>query len=316
MRALITGVTGFVGSHLAEYLLSQGVEVYGLKRWRSNTSLIDHLDVKLLECDMDDTFSVIKALRMVDPDHIYHLAAQSYVDASYANPIETLRTNVVTTGNLFEAVKKYCPDRKILFASSSEVYGQVLEGETPITEGNALRPASPYAVSKAACDLLAQNYNKSYGMNIVITRSFTHTGPGRGEVFCESSFARQIAQMELGKRDHVSHGNLNSIRTWLDARDIVRLFFSALKTCDSGVYVVGGDDTRSVAEMLDYLFSISKVEKKCVQDASRFRPSDVTLQVPDSSKIRNITGWSPKISFEKTMTDLLNFWRKIEANKS
>lgn len=311
MRVLITGVTGFVGNWLARHCISLGYEVYGMKRWRSNTHLIEDIKdkIRLIECDLTDSWAVRKAIRWIEPKQVYHLAAQSYVDASFQNPVQTLQDNIIGTANLLEAIKEYDPKTKIHFASSSEVYGQVSPDETPITEKNTLRPASPYAVSKASCDLLCQHYNEAHGMNIVITRSFTHTGPGRGEVFVESAFAKQIALIERGRLGVLHHGNLDSIRTWLDVRDIVRLFVMALDKCPPEVYVVGGDNTRTVSEMLTYMTSRSTRNIKTYVDMSKYRPSDVTRQIPDSSKIRKLTGWTPEIPFSKTMDDLLDYWR-------
>lgn len=318
MRSLVTGVSGFVGGYLAKELLKGNQRVFGMKRWRSDTSHIEEIKnhIGLVECDLTDTWAVQKAIKDVQPDEVYHLAAQSYVDASYRNPTQTLQDNIIGTANLFEAIRQEVPDTKIHFASSSEVYGQVAPNETPITDKNSLRPASPYAISKAACDLLAQHYNRAYGMRIVITRSFSHTGPGRGDVFVESSFAKQIAEIESGKRDVLKHGNLDSVRTWLDVRDIVRLFVLANRMCAPGVYVVGGDETRTVHQVLDYLMSLSTKPVKTREDLSRMRPSDVTMQIPDSNPIREITGWEPTIKFEKTMLDLLTYWREHDKRRN
>lgn len=311
-RALVTGLTGFVGNHLARELLKDGYEVYGMKRWRSRTEHIDDIinDIKLIECDLTDAFAVRRALKYIEPDEIYHLAAQSYVDASYINPSQTLQSNIIGTTNLFESVRDVCPSAKVHFASSSEVYGQVRKTEIPITEENHLRPASPYAVSKAACDLLAQYYINAYKLSILITRSFTHTGPGRGECFVESSFAKQIAEIEAGKRDVLHHGNLDSLRTWVDVRDIVRVFIAANRHGLSGVYVVGGQDVRTVRDMLKYLISIAKKPIVTREDQSRIRPYDVTLQVPDSKRITDFTGWKLEYKFEQTMSDILEYWRQ------
>lgn len=310
-RALVTGITGFVGNYLMRELLNNGYEVYGTKRWRSSTVAIsDKLnDIKLIECDLSDSWAVRKAFKAIEPEEVYHLAAQSYVDASYTNPAQTLESNIIGTTNIFESVREFCPNARVHFASSSEVFGQVKQEETPIKEDNQLRPASPYAVSKAACDLLAQYYIRAYDLKILITRSFTHTGPGRGEVFVESSFAKQIAEIEIGKRSVLRHGNLNSVRTWLDVRDIVKLFVKANNVCPPGVYVVGGRTTFSVGEMLEFLKSASIKHIETQQDMSRLRVSDVTMQIPDSSKIRALTGWEEEYRFDRTMKDLLDHWR-------
>jgi GDP-mannose 4,6-dehydratase len=314
MKALITGITGFVGSHLAEYLLGQrNIEVYGIKRWRSPLSDLAGVlqDVHLVDCDLRDANSVNHVIEMVRPDRVYHLAAQSYVPSSYTAPVDTFQTNACGTINLLEAIRTAQIDPHIHICSSSEVYGQVRPDEVPIKESNPLRPSSPYAVSKVAEDMIAYQYFVSYGLKTVRTRAFTHTGPRRGEVFVESTFAKQIAEIERGSARPVIHvGNLNSVRTFLDVRDICVAYQLAIEKGVSGeVYNIGGERTMSVGEMLDYLLSLSSVKVRIEVEPARLRPSDVTLQIPDTTRFKEQTGWRPTIPFEKTMRDLLDYWR-------
>lgn len=312
---LITGITGFVGSHLAEYCLKQGCEVYGTYRWRSPLDNIAGIidQVNLIECDLLDDTSMFEAISSSNPDYIFHLAAQSYVPYSYSAPGVTLATNVIGTLNVLESVRRAEIDPVIHICSSSEVYGQVDQSEVPITEDNPLRPQSPYAVSKVGADLLSYQYFSTYGLKTIRTRAFTHSGPRRGRVFVASAFAKQIAEIESGKREPVIRvGNLDSVRTWLDVRDIVRAYWLCVEKCVAGeVYNIGGEDIRAIQEVLDQLLSISSVagQIEVVVDPDLLRPSDVTLQIPSVDKFRSATGWKPEISFETTMQDLLQFWR-------
>ncbi len=316
MRVLITGVTGFVGSHMAEYCLSLGSDVYGTRRWRSPMDNIDGIAdrLELVECELTDESSVFSAVSEASPDYIIHLAAQSYVPSSFIAPRDTLETNIIGTLNLLEAVRRTNIDPVIHICSSSEVYGQVEPDEVPITEENPLRPQSPYAIGKVGEDLLAYQYFRCYGMKTIRTRAFTHTGPRRGPVFVASAFARQIAKVEKGKRPQVVKvGNLDSIRTWLDVRDIVRAYWLCVEKCAPGeVYNIGGTTTRSVGEMLEFLLSLSPYggKIKVEEDPELLRPSDVTLQIPSVEKFRIATGWEPQIPFEQTMRDLLDYWRE------
>jgi len=316
MKVLITGITGFVGSHLVEYCLKKdNVQVYGTKRWRSPLDNLRGIEdeVKLIDCDLRDENSVVLAIQEIKPDRIFHLAAQSYVQTSYTAPRDTLETNIIGTLNILEAVRHVGIDPLIHICSSSEVYGQVYENEIPITENNPFRPQSPYAVSKVGEDLLSYQYFKSYNLRTIRTRAFTHTGPRRGAVFAESSFAKQIAEIEAGEKEPVIYvGNLDSVRTFMDVRDIVNAYWLALEKGIPGeVYNIGGEVTKKVGDMLNTLLDLSPVGKKIKVevDAKLLRPSDVTLQIPSTEKFRERTGWKPRMPFEKTMTDLLDYWR-------
>lgn len=315
MRILITGITGMVGSHLAEYVrrTHPEVEIHGLVRWRSPLDNIEGIvdEVSLHLAELRDLNSLVVLLTEVKPDWIFHLAAQSYVSASFLAPADTLITNVVGTNNLLDAVRIAGIDPLIHICSSSEVYGQVEPDEVPITEDNPLRPASPYAVSKLGEDMVARQYFLSYGIRSIRTRMFTHTGPRRGAVFAESAFAKQIAEIESGVHPGpVRVGNLNSIRTISDVRDAVRAYWLLMERCEPGeVYNIGGNQTMSVGDVLDILKSMAKVPIQHEVDPSLLRPSDVTLQIPDTSKFRQATGWTPEIPVEVTLRDLLDYHR-------
>jgi GDP-mannose 4,6-dehydratase len=319
-KVLITGIGGFVGSHLTDYILAEfpGVQIFGLVRWWEPIENIKHIldKIKLCYGDLLDLPSLETILAEHRPDVIFHLAAQSYVDFSFLAPIVTLETNVVGTANLLEAIKKLKftlgYDPTVHIASSSEVYGQVKENEVPIKETNPFRPASPYAVSKVGEDMLAFQYWLSWKVKTIRTRMFTHTGARRGEVFAESNFAKQIAAIEAGLSPKiVKVGNLESIRTFLDIKDAVNAYWLLVTKCPPGeVYNIGGVETMTVGEMLNKLLKLSTVENiKIEVDPARLRPSDVTLQIPCIDKFAKATGWKPEIKFEKTLEDLLNYWR-------
>jgi GDP-4-dehydro-6-deoxy-D-mannose reductase len=317
MRVLITGITGFVGSHMAEYCLEKsGVEVFGISRWRSPMDNIRGIlnRITIVDGDLRDENSVAGIVEEIKPDWIFHLAAQSYVSTSFTAPRDTIETNIIGTLNLLEAIRHNGIDPMIHVCSSSEVYGQVNEDEIPITENNPLRPQSPYALSKVGEDLLSYQYYKSYGLKMIRTRAFTHTGPRRGEVFVCSAFAKQVAEIEKGKRDAVMKvGNLDSVRTFLDVRDIVHAYWLTLEKCQVGeVYNVGGTVTMTIREMLDMLLGLSPMGNRIevAVEPKLMRPSDVTLQIPSTEKLRNQTGWEPKIPFDQTLEDLLNYWRE------
>lgn len=319
-RVLITGITGFVGSHLAEYIVNEhrNTKIYGLVRWRSPKYNISKILGHINFCygDLEDYSSLEKIFSSVKPDVIFHLAAQSYVDFSFVSPISTLQANVIGTANLLEAIKtlslKQKYDPVIHICSSSEVYGQVKKNEVPIKETNPLRPASPYAVSKAGEDLLAQQYFISWKLKTIRTRMFTHEGPKRGEVFAPSNFAKQIAAIEAGRQKPVVMvGNLNSVRTFMDVRDAVRAYWLLVNKCKPGeVYNIGGVETMTIGDMLHKLISFSKKKNITIKvDPKRLRPSDVTLQIPSVEKFAQQTGWKPKISFDQTLHDMLDYWR-------
>ncbi len=315
MNCLITGITGFAGSHLAEYLLSLGsCEVHGTIRWRSRTENIEHLKGKihLHDCDLRDSGSVYRLIADLKPDRIYHLAAQSYVPMSWTAPQETFVTNVIGQLNIFEAVRATGCSCRIHIAGSSEEYGLVLPDETPIKETNPLRPLSPYAVSKVAQDLMGYQYHQSYKMHIIRTRGFNHTGPRRGIVFVTSNFARQIAEIEKGKREPVLYvGNLEAVRDFTDVRDTVRAYYLILEKGVPGeVYNVATGKGYKIRQVLEILQSLSTAKFQVKQEPNRLRPSDVELLIGDPTKLKKATGWEPQYPFEQTLKDLLDYWRE------
>jgi GDP-mannose 4,6-dehydratase len=318
MRALITGITGFVGSHLVEYILAHEpkTEITGIKRWRSPKDNIRHLlnRVKLFDCDLRDLGSLIRVFDETKPDVIFHLAAQSFVPTSYNAPADTLDTNVIGTCNLLEAVRILKLDPVIHICSSSEVYGQVKPEEVPIRETCPLRPVSPYAVSKVGEDMLAFMYWQAYKIRTIRTRMFTHSGARRGEVFVDSFFALQVARIEAGQQEPVVRvGNLDSVRTFADVRDTVRAYWLLAQKCPPGeVYNIGGDITMTIREMLDLLLGMTTFKGKIEvrQDPALIRPADVTLQIPSSDKFKAATGWKPEIPYRQTLSDMLNYWRQ------
>ncbi|MFH1841744.1 MAG: GDP-mannose 4,6-dehydratase [bacterium] len=318
-KVLITGFTGFVGSHLAEYLLAEGgYEIFGLYRWRSRLENVTHLldQVHLVDGDITDAHAMLKLVQKIRPDYIFHLAAQSYVPASWHGPDATVTTNVRGQINLFEAVRSAELACRIQIAGGSEEYGLVYPDEVPITEDNPLRPLSPYAVSKVTQDLLAFQYVQSYDLDIVRTRGFNHTGPRRGEVFVCSNFARQIAEVEAGLHPPVIKvGNLDATRDFSDVRDMVRGYLLALQKGKKGeVYnLCSGRDIR-IGDILDQLIAMAGVAITIEEDPDRLRPSDVPILRGSSAKFHADTGWQTTIPFSQTMEDLLNYWReRIQA---
>ena len=329
-RCLITGITGMVGSHLADFLLENtDWKIYGFCRWNDDFTNIRHLfkeinnsnRVHLIYGDLNDQVSLFKCMSSSKPDYIFHLAAQSYPQTSFLAPIETLQTNIIGTANILEAVRSHSDlaDTVIHVCASSEVFGRVSKDMIPIKEDCTFHPASPYAISKVGTDLLGRYYAEAYDMNIMTTRMFTHTGPRRGDVFAESTFAKQIAMIEAGIQDPiVKVGNLDSMRTWSDVRDAVRAYYMlvTINPVRGEYYNIGGGFSCSVGEMLSYLLSISSRDDiEVVVEEARLRPIDADLQIPCTEKFENHTGWKPEISFEKTMKDLLNYWRYRVKNE-
>lgn len=312
-RALITGIAGFAGSHLAELLLTKGYEIYGLCRPRSKTDHIESIKSKLHleDADLLDSHSLYTTISRIKPDYIFHLAAQSFVPTSWVSPSVTLEVNIVGSANLYEAVRQVGIDPVIQIACSSEEYGLVYPNEIPIKETNPLRPQSPYAVSKLAMDYLGYQYYCSYKMKIVRTRGFNHTGPRRGETFVSSNFAKQIAAIEKGKQEPIIRvGNLDAQRDWTDVRDMVRGYLIAVEKCEPGdVYNICTGKGVLIKDMLDMLLSFSKVKVTVAEDSARMRPSDVPVLIGDNTKFVKKTGWKPEIPFKKTMEDLLDYWR-------
>lgn len=330
MKALITGITGMVGSHLADFLLENtDWEIFGMCRWRSPMDNLSHLlervnrkdRIQLIDGDLCDTLSLQRAVETSNPDYVFHLAAQSYPTTSFTSPIHTLDVNILGTARLLEALR-HCKgiDPVVHVCASSEVFGRVSKENLPISEDCAFHPASPYAISKSGTDLIGRFHAEAYGQKVMTTRMFTHTGPRRGDVFAESTFAKQIALIEADLIPPiVKTGNLNSLRTWADVRDAVRAYYMlvTINPTPGEFYNIGGTHTHTIAEMLDFLISLSTRSKeiKIETDPERIRPLDADAQIPDTSKFSKHTGWKPEIPFEKTMNDLLDYWRtRVKKN--
>lgn len=327
-KALITGITGMVGSHLTDFLLKNtDWEVHGMCRWRSPLDDVQHLLERANQKDrvffhygdLCDYISLHNVMEKAQPDYVFHLAAQSYPKTSFDSPIQTYDTNILGTHRLLEAIVKVGLDPVIHVCASSEVFGRVPQECLPIDEECKFHPASPYAISKTGTDLVGRYFAEAHNMKIMTTRMFTHTGPRRGDVFAESTFAKQIAMIEAGMIDPVvKTGNLDSMRTWADVRDAVRAYYMlvTVNPIAGEYYNIGGTFSCTVRDMLDHLVSLSTAKDKIMVETekARLRPLDADLQVPNTTKFTTHTGWKPEISFEKTMQDLLDYWRERVAS--
>lgn len=330
MKAFITGITGMVGSHLADYLLENtDWEIHGLIRWRSPLDNIENLikninnknRIYLHYGDLRDPQSINKVVSDIVPDYTFHLAAQSYPKTSFDAPLDTYETNISGTSTLLEALKKYSKDSCIHVCASSEVFGRVPKDKIPINEECSFHPASPYAISKVGTDLVGRFYAEAYDMKIMTTRMFTHTGPRRGDVFAESTFAKQIALAEAGFIEPVIKvGNIKSMRTIADVRDAVRAYYMLVTVNPMGgeYYNIGGSYSCEIEKLLNDLINLSTIKEKLSieTDPERLRPIDADLQVPDTTKFKKHTGWEPAIPYEKTILDLLNYWREQVAKNN
>jgi GDP-4-dehydro-6-deoxy-D-mannose reductase len=302
VRVLVTGAHGFVGGHLLEMLRAEHpqVEVFALVRPRGGAPVPRPGRASILEADIDDAPAILAAVSLSRPDRIVHLAGQSSVHHSWIDPGGTLRTNVQGIVHLMDAVRAERLRPRVLVVGSADEYGIVENTSVPVREDTPLRPVSPYAVSKVAQGLLALEYAVPGGPEVLRTRTFPHTGPGRGEAFAESSFARQIAEVMAGRRPPVlSVGNLDSVRDFTDVRDVV---------C-TGRGVRLGD-------LLSRLVALAGVEVEIRQDPGRFRPADIPVLVGDPSRLRTATGWEPRIPLDRTLSDLLEDWRARVSARS
>jgi len=330
VKAFITGITGMVGSHLADYLLENtDWEIHGLIRWRSPLDNIEGLikninnkdRVFLHYGDLRDPQSINKVVSDIVPDYTFHLAAQSYPKTSFDSPLDTYETNISGTSSLLEAIKNYARESVVHVCASSEVFGRVPKEKLPIDEECTFHPASPYAISKVGTDLVGRFYAEAYNMRIMTTRMFTHTGPRRGDVFAESTFAKQIALAEAKIINPVIKvGNLNSMRTIADVRDAVRAYYMlvTVNPTSGSYYNIGGTHSCTIEKLLKDLINLSTIKSKLTieVDKDRLRPIDADLQVPNTTKFKDHTGWEPQIPYKKTLSDLLNFWRDQVAKNN
>lgn len=313
-KVLITGIAGSGGSYLAEYICKNHseVEIHGLAYSRSTRKNLEGILNKVIphEADLMDFGSVFSVLEEVRPDVIFHLAAFANVRASFDTPNSFLSNNILGTSNLFEAVRLARLDPVIQLCSTSEVYGQVEPNDVPIKEDAPMKPASPYAVSKATQDLLGWTYFISYKIKIIRTRMFTYLNPRRTDLFA-SSFARQVAWIEQGLQKELTHGNLDSVRTVIDMRDAMRAYWLTILHCRPGeAYNIGGTTSMKVGNFLERLIALSKTPIPTRCDPALLRPADVTLQIPCVDKFASETGWKPEYSFDDSLTHLLDFWRE------
>jgi len=314
--AFITGISGSGGSYLAEYIVQNhpDVDVHGVGRWHSTSNNENLTQIKssvtVHECDLMDFSSILYALDKSKPDIIFHLAAHANVRASFQTPLSVLNNNIMGTANLFEAVRSLKLNPIIQMCSTSEVYGQVGPADIPITEETSIRPTSPYAVSKVTQDLLAYSYFVAYKMPIIRTRMFAYLNPRRVDLFA-TSFARQVARIEVGLQKELVHGNLDSVRTIIDVRDAMRAYWDAGLYCVPGeAYNIGGQTSISVGDFLDLLKSLSRAPIPSRLDPELLRPTDVTLQIPSTEKFERATGWKPLYTFEESVAFLLDHWRQ------
>lgn len=313
---LIAGGAGAAGSYLAEYLVNEHpeVQVHIISRWHSTTTQHNLLGVKdkviMHECDLNDLSSIIRVLREVKPKKIFNLAAHASVRMSFETPLAVIQNNMMSTANLMEGIRLECPDAIYNHCSTSEIYGN--PQKVPINEEHPMDPVNPYAVSKLCQDRSVYAYFKSYKLKAIITRAFAYICPRRAEIF-STSFARQVILIEQGKQEFLEHGNLDSLRTLIDVRDIVRAYWIASEKCEYGVaYNIGGEDVISVREFLQEIIAQSKVPIFCKQNPKLLRPTDVTNQIVDTSKFKARTGWEPKYTLQQSVEWLLDEMRKNE----
>jgi GDP-4-dehydro-6-deoxy-D-mannose reductase len=313
MRVLVTGAHGFVGGHLLDLLSGEpaDVEVFALVRPRGGAPGARPGRATVLEADLDDAAAVQAAMAAARPDRIVHLAGQSSVHHSWIDPGATLRTNVMGLVHVMDAVRAEGLRPRVLVVGSADEYGIVQDAAVPVREDMPLRPVSPYAVSKVAQGLLALQYGQRGGPEILRTRTFPHTGPGRGEAFAESSFARQIVEVEAGGRPPVlAVGNLDAVRDFTDVRDVVRAYWALLDRGTAGdVYNVCSGRGVCVGDVMRRLIALAGVEVEVRADPGRFRPSDIPVLVGDPRRLREATGWEPRIDLDRTLRDLLDDWR-------
>lgn len=323
MTILITGIAGFVGSHLVDYLLREHpqVKIVGLKL---QTNTLDFLaatkdQIQFFDGDLVNSDFVDRVMALTRPDKIFHLAAQSAVQDSWRSSSETLSNNIIGQCNIFESIRRLQKDDSsyhpvIQIAGSSEEYGLVKPEEVPITEKNQLRPLSPYAVSKIATDYMGYQYVRSYGLRVIRTRAFNHSGPRRPPIYVDSGFAKQIADIERGQhKPTIEVGNLEAVRDFTDVRDVVEAYWLATEKAVPGeVYNIASGRGYMIKDVLHTLIGYSNAKDIVIhQDPKRMRPSDVPISVGSSEKFRSHTGWQPKISYlEKTLIDMLDYWRQ------
>ena len=314
MRALITGVCGFAGSHLADYLLNHtDLKVFGTDIVSSGANIAHIRDnVELFVGDMSDAEVASEILSKADADYVFHLAAQAFVPQSWSDPWQTMENNIRSQLNILQILVGSGARPKVLVVGSADEYGMILPDELPVTEDTPLRPYSPYAVSKIAQDMLGYQYFASHGLPVVRVRPFNHIGTRQSPAFVTSDFAKQIAEIEDGRREpRLLVGNLEAKRDFTDVRDMVRAYYLALDRGEEGeVYNLGAEKAYSIRQVLEALLEMSEAQIDVVQDASRMRPSDVPVVVSDCSKFRQRTGWRATVNLRESLREILDYWRE------
>jgi GDP-4-dehydro-6-deoxy-D-mannose reductase len=319
-RVLITGITGFVGSHLADFVLENcpTAELYGLKRW--HLSRMDHVkhiaeQIHWYDCDITDPLSAREMIDQIAPDRVFHCAAESFVSPSWKHPTRYMAVNYFGTLNLLEGLRCSGSKAKFHIPGSGEEFGEIAESELPITEETALLPVNPYAVTKIAQDLIGYVYYKSYGLNVIRTRAFNHEGPRREYVFGIPSYAYQIARIEVNLQPPVVKvGYLDDRRNFTHVQDMVAAYWLSTEKCQPGeLYLIGSESEDSIhtfRQALEMLIAMSTVRPITYEiDPQYLRPTNVPRLIGDTSKFRSATGWSPRIPFRRILTDTLEYWR-------
>jgi GDP-4-dehydro-6-deoxy-D-mannose reductase len=314
MKVLVTGASGFVAGHVIAAVRAEapGAEMFGVVR---RGAIADPSSATALRADLEDAASADALFDAVEPDRIVHLAAQSSVHRSWEDPQSTFGVNVTGLLNVMEALRRRRLAPRVLVVGSAEQYGAVQAEKLPVVETHPLQPANPYAVSKVAQEFVARQYFLSHGIPVLCTRTFHHTGPGRGEVFAESSFARQIAEIEAGRQaPTISVGNLDAVRDYTDVRDVVRAYWLLLEKARPGeVFNVCSGAGVAIGEILQELVDVSGVKVEIRRDPDRMRPADIPAIVGNPRKLARATGWKPVIPLRRTLADLLAYWRQQAA---
>jgi len=315
MRILITGIAGFLGSHLAEHIVREGKgDVFGTVLSKESLENVAHLKdrITLIECDITDALQMEKAVKKANSDLVFHFAGQANVYLSWSIPKKTMEVNTIGSLNLLEAVRKHSPNARVLLSSTREVYGGVKKSELPTTEKAKPAPMNPYAVSKLAMEELGRNYIEKYGLKVIITRSFNITGPGRPAAFVCSDWAKQLAEIELGLRKPVIEtGSTNVVRDFTDARDAVRAYLLAIKKCKPGeIYNLCSGKGREMGTVLKMVVSLSSKKIDTRTKQGKVVKVDVPFAHGSNAKLRKATGWKPEIPFEQTLDDLEAWWEE------
>lgn len=311
MRALITGITGFAGGHLAQILVEQGDEVFGvdIRPAQGLPHLSPH--IKTVTADLSDPPIAARLLSDIQPEAIYHLAGQPFVPTSWQDPWGTFESNTRPQLNILQAMVQQKSRARLLIVASNQVYGKVAPHQLPVNENTPFSPDNPYGVSKVVQDMLGLQYYLSHNIDVLRVRAFNHIGPRQSPAFVSSSFAKQVAEIEAGLADPVMGvGNLEAQRDFTDVADMMRAYALLVQHGDAGeAYNIGSGRAYAIRYLLDVLVGYSNVTITIEQDPDRMRPSDIPLMVADNSKFRAKTGWTPTYTFEQSLRRVLDYWR-------